>query len=71
MNPDDYTRVFDDTNATQAHLLALDGSPNLDDRAECGHTPAQGFWYGSGSQDEFDEARELRLCSLCKRLAAM
>lgn len=50
------------------HLLALGQSPNDRDLpALCGVTPGLGFWYGTGSWEESERARNLPLCQNCSR----
>lgn len=47
--------------------------PHLSPRAVlCGRLPMlfDNEWYGTGSQDEIERARRLRLCSQCKLLSA-
>lgn len=50
-----------------AHVLPDWASPN--NRAEealCGRSPWPGYWFGTGTQDEYEKARDLRLCVACK-----
>lgn len=52
---------------TVAHLC----SPNLYNRdiwvSRCGISDHRWTWRGTGSQDEYDRAKELRVCRKCKR----
>jgi hypothetical protein len=63
--PRDYTRVYTDGGAT-AHLLDELLSPNQPNSALCGRSPSSpGLWLGTGSQDEYERAADLRLCVFC------
>lgn len=58
-------RVYFETGKI-VHLLR-DGSPN--DRAAqalCGRSPWPGYWYGTGTQDEEDNAKTLPICVSCR-----
>lgn len=49
-----------------AHILTWSGSPNdRGAKALCGRTPWPGFWHGTGTQEEEERVRDLRLCSPC------
>lgn len=50
----------------RTHLLAPQHSPNTTESALCGRSPGFGdFWWGTGSQDEYDTAKQQELCSQC------
>lgn len=60
------TRVYFE-GATVAHYLHWDGSPN--NRAApalCGRAPWPGDWFGTGTQDEEEEAAGMPLCVRCQ-----
>jgi len=47
------------------HLLDRDQSPNNDLPALCGRETRQGFWWGTGTEREYDQARAMPLCLAC------
>lgn len=67
------TRVYA-TGGKVAHLLPRRSSPN--DKfavALCGNglNPFAIYaWFGTGSQDEIDDAKAMRLCKTCERKAS-
>jgi len=67
-----YTRVYVGRGAQTAHLLREDASPNSSDPAICGRSPSAILgawgWFGTGSQNEEEVARDLRLCMHCDRV---
>lgn len=51
---------------TVAHVLPWNGSPNeAASHALCGRSGWPVGWYGTGTQDEYERARSLRLCVRC------
>lgn len=62
--PREFTLVFT-TAGTRAHLLDELLSPNQNNSALCGRMPWPGLWLGTGSQDEYERAETLTLCSQC------
>lgn len=55
-----------------AHLLTGDTSPNSELPAACGVSPGVGgYWFGTGTQDEYDRAERLPTCQGCERLSAV
>jgi hypothetical protein len=66
----DTTRVYMPEGRV-AHLLDAGlASPNSCDESLCGKRTADGFWYGTGSQAEYDEAERLPVCRACCHRAA-
>lgn len=59
------SRVFTE-GGTVAHLLDPLASPNSRDDALCGRSPWPAYWHGTGSQEEYDKAMDLRLCAVCQ-----
>ena len=51
------------------HLLTRDQSPNDDLPALCGRETKQGFWWGTGTEREYDQARAMPLCRDCAEQA--
>jgi hypothetical protein len=47
------------------HLLTRDQSPNDDLPALCGRESMSGFWWGTGTEREYDQARAMPLCLCC------
>jgi hypothetical protein len=48
-----------------AHLLDRNQSPNDDLPALCGRESRSGLWWGTGTEDEYDQARAMPLCLRC------
>lgn len=53
-------------NGTVAHVLDYNRSANSNEQALCGRGPWPETWRGTGTQDEYDRAKELRLCVSCE-----
>lgn len=64
----DSTRVYTRTGVV-VHLLPSYSSPNSNDAALCGTEPGE-YWYGTGTQDEYELAERLPLCRGCERASA-
>lgn len=63
------TRVYT-PGGTTAHLLDDLLSPNQPNSAMCGRTPQwPDLWHGTGTQEEYDRAAEMRLCAQCDAAA--
>lgn len=66
---DGYTLVYLKHGAQVAHVLAPNASPNdYGSRALCGREPdiiKLDSWWGTGSQDEYETARIMRMCIGC------
>ena len=49
-----------------SHILCWHGSPNdRGAKALCGRAPWPGFWHGTGSQEEEERVKDMRLCAGC------
>lgn len=64
----EYTLVFTAA-GTRTHFLDSLLSPNENNAALCGRMPWPGLWLGTGSQDEYERAETLSLCSPCSSIA--
>lgn len=64
---DDYTRVYTE-GGTVAHLLDPLLSPNQPNSSLCGRTPWLTLWHGTGTQDEYERALVLDVCSPCQAI---
>lgn len=62
---DGYTLVYLPDGAKVSHVLAPNFSPNAPDPAVCGRSPIHAGWFGTGDEDEYDEARRRRMCLFC------
>lgn len=60
----EYTRVYTEA-GTVSHLLDATKSPNSRDDALCGRSPWPGLWHGTGAQDEYEKAEDLKACVSC------
>lgn len=58
------TRVYM-TGSAVAHLLPWSASANDSGESLCGRSPWPGYWFGTGSQDEYEKANTLPLCMGC------
>jgi hypothetical protein len=62
---DQYTVVYTDA-GTVAHLLGVGESPNdTGTEALCGRSAWPGYWFGTGSQEEYEKAEDMRKCIAC------
>lgn len=63
---DDLTLVYT-PGGTRTHVLPPLGSPNLAGQdALCGRSAWPALWSGTGTQEEYERAREQPLCSSCR-----
>lgn len=61
----DGTRVYTPA-GTKAHVLPWYASPNNSaEKALCGRSAWPAYWHGTGSQDEYEKAADLPLCTAC------
>lgn len=66
----DWTYVYSSPTAPTAHLLPEQHSPNSSMPALCGATPQSfrdPFWFGTGTQAEYDRADALPVCENCSK----
>ncbi|MGW0682922.1 hypothetical protein ACWD2L_06110 [Streptomyces sp. NPDC002754] len=62
---DDDVLVFTE-GGTVTHVLPRLASPNSGADALCGRSGWPVGWYGTGTQDEYERARDLPLCVRCQ-----
>jgi len=50
---------------TKTHILKPQASPNAYSDALCGRSSWPQYWFGTGSQAEWERARSQELCTSC------
>ncbi len=67
-DPEGYTRVYL-PRGIAAHLIRVQNAANEGSPAACGTSPREtipaGYWQGTGTQVEYENALRLPLCARC------